>query len=303
MLMLDIHRLRIFRSVVASGSVQAAATNLGYTPSAISQHLTALQRETGLTLIARSGRGIRPTTAGQALAAHADDVLARIGEAESFVADLRAGRTGTLSIAYFASVGAAWLPRVVRTLTSRHPGVRLDLQLREDIPARPGDRPDLQIVVEREDLRSVPGATAHLLIKDPYVAVLPHDHPFADRAEIELADLIDERWVDNDFARGWCRRNLVEACLAAGFAPTFHVEAHDYPTAVAFVEAGIGITVLPALGAAHLPAGTVAVPVVHPTPERSIYVLVNDAVGDSPPARTALDELTSVVAATTRAAA
>lgn len=296
--MLDVHRLRIFRSVVASGSVQAAAANLGYTPSAVSQHLTALQRETGLTLIARSGRGIRPTAAGRALATHADDVLARIGVAESFVADLRAGRTGTLSIAYFASVGAAWLPRVVRTLTRRYPGVRLDLELREDIASTSAERPDLQIVVQHDGFESIPGGTAHLLVKEPYVAVLPRGHRLAERTEIELAELMDERWVDNDFARGWCRRNLIEACLAAGFTPTFHVEAHDYRTAVAFVDAGIGITVLPALGAAHLPSGTTAVPVVRPTPQRSIYVIVNDAIGDNPPARTALEELKSAAGTT-----
>src|SRR5687767_12420974 len=49
--MLDVHRLRVFRAVVASGSVHAAATHLGYTASAVSQHVSALQRETGLVLM------------------------------------------------------------------------------------------------------------------------------------------------------------------------------------------------------------------------------------------------------------
>ena len=56
--MVDVHRLRVLRAVVADGSVNGAAVSLGYTPSAISQHLAALQRETGLTLVRRSGRGI-----------------------------------------------------------------------------------------------------------------------------------------------------------------------------------------------------------------------------------------------------
>src|SRR5690606_31688682 len=145
--MLDVHRLRVFRSVVASGSVQAAAAALGYTPSAVSQHVAALQRETGLTLLERAGRGVRPTASGLALAAQADGVLARLGEAEAVVADLRAGRTGTLSVAYFASVGAAWLPQVVRRLTTDFPGVRLDLELRETIPDDPDARADVQLVV------------------------------------------------------------------------------------------------------------------------------------------------------------
>jgi DNA-binding transcriptional LysR family regulator len=100
--------------------------------------------------------------------------------------------------------------------------------------------------------------------------------------------------VDNDFARGWCRRNLVEACTAAGFRPPFHVEAHDYPTALAFVAAGIGITVLPELGAINLPAGTRAVPVVQPVPVRSILAVVRDAVAHTPPVLAACAELREI---------
>ena len=285
--MLDVHRLRVFRSVVASGSIQAAANNLGYTPSAVSQHVTALQRETGLALIARVGRGIEPTAAGRALALEIDGVLSRLGEVESVVGDLRAGRTGSLSIAYFASVGSAWMPAVVATMMTEFPAVRLDLSLREDVPTDPAERPDVQIAVQQGAIHR-PGLVAQHLLDDPYVAVLPAGHPLADREVIDLVDLAGDRWVDNDFARGWCRRNLLEACHAAGFSPPFHVEAHDYPTAMAFVAAGIGVTVLPTLGARQLPAGVVAVPVVSPTPVRSIHALVREGVADTPAVRTVL---------------
>ncbi|GAA1866745.1 LysR family transcriptional regulator [Myceligenerans crystallogenes] len=289
--MLDVHRLRVFRSVVASGSVAGAAVNLGYTPSAISQHLSALQRETGLTLLAKEGRGLRPTAAGLALAAEADGVLARLGAAETLVTDLREGRTGTLSIAYFASVGAAWLPGVVRVLIEDFPGLRLDLELRDDVAELPDDRPDLQVLVMQSQDQTPRGFVAHHLLDDSYVAVVPASHRFAGKEEVELAELGDEPWVDNDFARGWCRRNLLDACAAAGFSPTFHVEAHDYPTALAFVEAGIGPTVLPELGTLSLPPGTVAVRLVRPTPVRSLHAVVAEPVADTPPIRAALDAL------------
>lgn len=289
--MLDVHRLRVFRSVVASGSVTAAATNLGYTSSAVSQHLAALQRETGLTLLVKAGRGLRPTAAGLALAHEADGVLERLGAAETLVSDLRAGRTGSLSIGYFASVGASWLPDVVRRLTTEFPGLRLDLELRDDIPDLPERRPDLQLVVMMAEYTSAAGFTAHHLLDDSYVAVVPARHRFAGKEEIELADLADEPWIDNDFARGWCRRKLLEACAAAGFSPTFHVEAHDYPTALAFVDAGIGPTVLPELGTITLPPGTVTVRIVRPTPVRSVYVVVADPVAETPPVRAAVEEL------------
>jgi DNA-binding transcriptional LysR family regulator len=309
--MLDVHRLRVFRSVVASGSINAAAANLGYTASAVSQHVSALQRETGLALMTRNGRGVEPTAAGLALAAEIDGVLNRLGTIDSLVSDLRAGRTGTLSIAYFASVGAAWMPAVVRTLVHDFPGLRVDLALRDDLPTGAKERSDIHVVVEKHGFAVPAGARAHHLLDEPYVAVVPAGHPVAGRAHVGLIELAGERWVDNDVARGRCRSNLVDACRAAGFSPPFHVEAHDYPTAIAFVDAGIGLTVLPRLGAANLPAGVCAVPVTGPTPQRSIYAVVQASAASgrsaaepavkrpgtggtaaaSPPARAALEVL------------
>jgi len=289
--MLDLHRLRIFRAVVASGSVNAAAANLGYTPSAVSQHVTALQRETGLVLLARSGRGIEPTSVGLALAEQIDGALSRLGDVEAFVADLRDGRTGSLSMAYFPSVGAAWLPAVARTLLRRFPDIRLDLELRDDFAAGAAKRVDIQLLVAPPDFAGSRDTRVHHLLDDPYVVVVPPEHPLAGAGAVELARLAGERWIDNDFARGWCRENLIDACRSAGFTPPFRVEAHDYPTALAFVAAGIGVTVLPRLGAANLPAGLVAVPVTAPAVRRSIHAVVQTSVESTPPAQCVLEEL------------
>src|SRR5690349_3258434 len=162
--MLDLHRLRVFRAVVASGSVNAAAANLGYTPSAVSQHVTALQRGTGLALLARAGRGVEPTTVGHALARRVDGLLAQLGDVEAFVADLRDGRTGSLSVAYFSSVGSAWMPAVARTLLQEFPDLRLDLELRDDLETGGGRRPDVQIVVAPPGFRGTREARAHHLL-------------------------------------------------------------------------------------------------------------------------------------------
>ncbi|MBE2999476.1 LysR family transcriptional regulator [Nocardiopsis sp. HNM0947] len=293
--MLDVHRLRVFSSVVASGSVQGAAANLAYTPSAVSQHITALQRETGLVLFERVGRGLRPTPAGLVLAAEADAVLARLGEAESRVADLRAGRTGTLSIAYFASAGAAWLPSAVRRVSEAFPGVRLDLRLSEALPADPGVRADLQLIVETEGFAPGPGFTAHRLREDPYLAVLPREHARAGEGAIDLLDLAGEPWIDNDVADGPCRARLVQACHAAGFAPPFRLRAHDYPTAMAFVSAGMGITVIPGLCSVLLPPDLRAVPVVRPAPVRTVTAVLRSA-SDGPPLRAALEAFRALAA-------
>ena len=87
--MLDPQRLRTFRSVVATGSVQAAADQLRLTPSAVSQQVAALQRETGLVLLERAGRGVRPTPVGMRVAIASGDALRSLNRLGALVRDLR----------------------------------------------------------------------------------------------------------------------------------------------------------------------------------------------------------------------
>jgi DNA-binding transcriptional LysR family regulator len=288
---LDVHRLRVFRAIVSAGSVNRAAANLGYTPSAISQHLATLQRETGLRLIERSGRGIEPTTTGRLLADEAGGVLERLAALESVVTGLREGRIGSLSVSYFASAGAAWIPPVVATLTREFPDLRVDLRLLELADER-RSAPDVEIFVEGAASSPLHGYDVHHLLEEPYLVVLPETHPLAGRETVPLRELADEPWVDNDFSRGPCRQVVLDACSSVGFSPGFHVETHDYPTAISFVAAGAGITVLPRLGVgALLPPGLVAVPVVDPVPVRRIAVRVREALRGNPAARRVVELL------------
>jgi len=83
-------------------------------------------------------------------------------------------------------------------------------------------------------------------------------------------------------ARGPCRQAVLDACSTVGFSPAFHIETQDYPTAIRFVAEGMGITVIPRLGLGTLPDSTVAVPIVNPTPRRSISVRVRDTAANHP---------------------
>jgi len=277
----DVHRLRVLRAVVADGSIQGAAASLGYTPSAISQHLTALQKETGLRLLQRSGRGIEPTVAGRAVAAEAARIFERLADLESLVADLRAGRVGALSVSYFASAGAVWIPPVVATIAREFPRLRLDLRLIELLAADSGP-PDVEIAVDGAESTGIAGYQVHPLLTEPYLAVVPVTSVLARRAQVDLAELRDQAWVDNDVARGPCRQAVLDACSTVGFSPAFHIETQDYPTAIRFVAEGMGITVIPRLGLGTLPDSVVAVPIVNPTPRRSISVRVRDTAANHP---------------------
>jgi len=235
--------------------VQAAADNLGLTSSAVSQHLAALQKETGLRLFQRVGRGIAPTEAALVLDAQSDEVMSQWGRLDQVVADLRDGRSGRLSIGYFASAGAAWMPSLVKRLTAEFPDLVLELVLNEVEQKVP--RLDLDLVIDPPDNPLPSGYRRTELTEDQFVAIVPRGHPLADAGSIALADLRGETWVSNDYPRAHGHRLVVAACSAAGFRPRFSVQAQDHYTAIGFVAAGIGVSVLPGLAARNLPATVV----------------------------------------------
>ncbi|NMO03145.1 LysR family transcriptional regulator [Gordonia sp. TBRC 11910] len=293
--MIDTHRLMIFRSVVATGSVSGAASTLGYTSSAVSQHVSALQRETGLSLVEKSGRGIVPTPAGRVLADAATKLMQQVDELTATVEDLRAGTTDRVVLSGFSSAVTAWMPDVVAALTTEFPATRVMVRIEEDIDAVRDTRPDVAIVVGLDRPATVAGYCIHELLTEPYVAVLNTNHELAGRLSIDMVELAAHRWIDSDTYEGPCRQNMLNACAAAGFTPTFIVETSDYPAALRFVARDVGLTVIPRLGAADLPAGTVAVPLANPTPQRSIFLYVKDSRANDP-AITRTGELLSELA-------
>ncbi|NED94063.1 LysR family transcriptional regulator [Phytoactinopolyspora alkaliphila] len=292
--MLDVSRLRVLRAVVATGSIRASAESLGYTSSAVSQQLSQLQRETGLHLLERVGRGVEPTAAGRVLAAEAESLFEALSRLEGIAADLRDGRVGSLSIGYFGSAGAAWLPSVVGALHTDFPELRVDMRMTE-FDTGTSAVPDVDIFVEDAASRRSADVEVHRLADDPYVAVVPVGHPLADHAEIALGELAAERWIDADLSHGVCRQVLLTACAEAGFTPEFAVETHDYPTAISFATTGIGLTVLPELGLGDLPSGVTAVRLVSPTPVRHICVAVKKSVAGHPAALRILELLRAEV--------
>ncbi|NJQ05823.1 LysR family transcriptional regulator [Streptomyces lonarensis] len=296
--MLDVRRLQVLRAVVNSGTVTAAATHLGYTPSAVSQQIAALERQAGTPLFERVGRNVRPTAAGLLLAEHAALIGAAVARAESDLADLRAGRTGRLSVRYFATAGSTLVAPALARLRDTHPGARADLRLSDhEDPLQEvlrGDA-DLAVVVGPAD-REV-GAGVHLvhLLDDPYAAVLPAGHPLAGADAVDLHELASEQWVGSE-PPGPCLEPVVNACAAAGFTPDFVVQSEDYATAQGFVAAGLGIGLMPRLGLRAQHPGVVVRPVRNPEPVRAISAAVRRAALERPALVGLLDALRAAAA-------
>ncbi|MCA0322627.1 MAG: LysR family transcriptional regulator [Actinobacteria bacterium] len=271
--MLDPHRLGVFQSVMVTGSVQEAADNLRMTPSAVSQHIAALQRQTGLDLFDRVGRGIVPTAAAEALIAQAETVLQQWHRLDDYVADLRDGRTGRLVLGYFPSAGSTLLPSIVRQITAEFPDLVVELVLTE-VGAR-STIPDIDVAMDHTENTRRPGYRKVPLTEDPYILAVHHEHPLARRRALTLTDLKGEGWVSNDSFANPGHRIVLAACAAKGFTPRFTVQAQDHHSALGFVAAGVGITVLPRLAARIIPDGVVRVRITDP-PVRQLVAMVRE---------------------------
>ncbi|HEY2060350.1 MAG TPA: LysR family transcriptional regulator [Amycolatopsis sp.] len=287
--MLDVRRMQVLRAVVTSGSITAAARNLGYTPSAISQQLSTLEREAGTELLERVGRGVRPTPAGTLLCEHAETLSAELARAETALTELKEGRTGKLAIRYFATAGASVVPHAVAAVRREHPGVWIDLKLVEPedpLPEVESGRADVAIVVFPRSNPPAKGIELLHLLDDPYRAVLPRAHPLARKRMVALADLADEPWVGVDPIPGMCREILDSACASAGFSPNVVVESEDYQTAQGFIAAGLGVGLVPELGLGTPHPGVVVRRIRNPEPCRLIYAAVTARAAGSPAVRT-----------------
>ena len=262
----DPHRLRAFVLVIDLGSISAAATALGYTQSAVSQQLAALERDVGATLLDRSSRPLRATPAGRALRPHAERVLSALASATAAVDDLRSGAE-RLRLAAFPSALSTFVPRAVRDLRRTRPGIVVrvtQLETGEAIEALRAGAADAAVVHHLPGV-AVPdraGLEVRYLLDDDLFAVLPVGHRLAHRDEISLADLRAEPFglPRRDTPAGRFRSVMEHLCAQAGFEPRVACEVDDLPAAQAFVAAGIVVGAMHGLTLSTLPPGVIARP-------------------------------------------
>ncbi|MDN6605970.1 LysR family transcriptional regulator, partial [Brevibacterium sp.] len=134
--MWDLNRLRIWRAVVATGSVVDAAKSLNYTSATVSQHITNLQKAVGVPLYRRSGRGIEITDLGKRLAEESSDVFTGLSRLDTLVESCRTVNRPRMRIAAFTSFNAGLLPGIIEPVALEHSDMRFDIQLNEPAKVR-----------------------------------------------------------------------------------------------------------------------------------------------------------------------
>ena len=247
--MLDVKRMKVLREVASERSFSAAAQKLGYTQSAVSQQIAALEREAGAILIERNPRGIRLTDAGEALVRHADKILARLAEAEAELEAIAGLRGGRLRLGSFPTAGATLMPRAIAEFSNRHPAVELSLaeaEPDESVPRLKAGELDLILIDDSPPTEDEDVEFLHLL-DDPLHLALPDDHPLASRRRLRFQDLAAEPWIQGT-AICACQRQLQNACANAGFEPRVAYESDDFQVVLGLVAAGVGVALIPGLG-------------------------------------------------------
>ncbi|MGK5448944.1 LysR family transcriptional regulator [Streptomyces radiopugnans] len=293
--MIDLRLLQTLRVLAEYGTVHAAARALCLSPSAVSQQLRQLARETGAELLEREGRRVRLTPAAHVLLEHADALFEQWERAR---ADLSPGAPpdlGTVRMCGFASsVGTLLAPAAVR-LRRAHP--RWEVRVAEVVTTAEcyrlllADRADIGVLTPLGDSPPLDDSRfdQRPLLDDPQDLVVPAGHPLAGRAEAELADAAREEWI----APHRDQHDLILAlCAAAGFVPSVTHHADEWQGVLALIAHGMGVCLVPRLVPTGGHDGVARVPLRgSPAPYRRVLTCVRRGSHGRPPVAEALRTL------------
>lgn len=293
--MIDLSALEALRAVDTQGSVHGAAVHLGFTPSAVSQQVKRLERQVGLPLLERVGRGVILTAPGRQLVDDGTRLLAHLEEIEAGLHRASAAVAGRLRLAVFSTAVRGLVAPAVREMRGQHP--ELTVTVHEHEPWATVDlvatgRYDLGIVHSWGD---VPLALPEHLVSttvahDVADILVPVDHPLADRQRLGPQELLDVDWIatpEGTICRQWLNRMYV----GTGRTPRIAHVSLEYDSHVALVRAGLGVALVPRLGRAVLPPEVVAVAASDPEPTREITVVHRRSMDGSPAVRAVLEAL------------
>jgi DNA-binding transcriptional LysR family regulator len=302
--MLELRRLRLLRELHQRGTIAAVADALQFTPSAVSQQLALLEREAGVRLLERAGRGVRLTDAALVLVDHAEALLERAALAEADLAAAAGAVTGRGRIAGFQSVTLRLALPAMEALARDAPRLRCEVIEAEPEQALPAlALGDIDVVLgdewEHQPRRLPEGVQRHDLLRDVVHIVLPAGHPATRRhAEaIPLAELADEAWTTGHVRMGWEEMTQRACRELGGFDPDIRHRANDATISLALVARGLAVTLLPELPLSGREPGIEVRPIAEGSVSRAIFAATRTADAARPSTQALLAAVRDAVAA------
>lgn len=282
--MLDVRRLRILRELQIRGTLAGVADALSFSPSAVSQQLSLLEKEVGVELLRPSGRRVVLTPQAEILVSYTAEILRTLERAEADLASSLTAVTGTVRIAVFQSAALALMPGALALMDSEYPEVRVEMVQREPEAAlRETWARDFDLVIAEQYPHHAapwhPELDRKILATDSIRLATPprslgRFHPRS------LAETASAPWVMEP--RGTASRHFAEqACRRAGFEPDVRFETADLQSQIRLIETGNAVALLPDL--VWTERGTTARLVELPQhPQRTIFTSAREASAARP---------------------
>ncbi len=282
--MLDLRRLRLLRELSERGTIAAVAEALQYTPSAVSQQLAILERETGVKLLERAGRGVRLTDPALVLVGHAGALLERAALAEAELAAASGTVAGRGRIAGFQSALVHIALPAVSALAESAPVLHCELVEAEPEDALPAlALGDLDVVLG-DEWSHAPWSLSDALAREE----LRHD-PVRVVGATSFSGLADAVWVAGPPGMTWDEVTRRICREHGGFEPVIRHRVEDATLALELVARGLAVTLLPDLALRGAPDGLASALV--PGAERVIYATTRVSDAARPSTRALLDAL------------
>ena len=244
---LELRHLRYFIAVAEELNFGRAARKLGITQPPLSLQIQRLEAELGVQLFERTNRRVQLTPAGKTLLEEGRHVVADFNSATDAARRAARGETGSLTVAFAASVMFLSLPRIIRRFRAQFPNVRLELR---ELPTGPQiialRNGELDIGFLREPSRDAE-LTTETVMREGLLLALSKRHELANRKRLRLADVANEDFVlfPRDLAPG-LYAHVLAVCAEAGVHPRIVQTSRELYTTVSLVEAGLGVTIIPA---------------------------------------------------------
>jgi DNA-binding transcriptional LysR family regulator len=275
---LELRHLRYFVAVAEELHFGHAAARLHISQPPLSHQIRDLERELGVSLFQRTRHSVCLTEAGRLFLEEARQVLGNAEHAVETAKKAARGEIGRLSVGFGPTPENGLLQRVLSLFIARHPDVSLELHslyTNEQLEALAQRQIDVcfpLLPISNRDFR------VERIGAEPVGVALPTQHPLANKSRIALAELSQESFVLVSREVGGFYDFVLDACARAGFAPTVTHEARHVLTALGFVAAGLGVTLLPGAVGAACPPGVVFRPLHHaPVVELGLAYRPNDS--------------------------
>ncbi|EFQ81896.1 LysR substrate binding domain protein [Aeromicrobium marinum DSM 15272] len=249
---MQIQQLAYFVAVARERHFTRAAELTGVSQPSLSKQIRVLENSLGTPLFVRNRGAIELTSAGEALLPHAQRILIDLEGAQQAVHEVSDLQRGRVRLGATPSMCDGLLPEVLTAFHARHPGIELEVQeagsgvLTRELSQ---GRLDVALLIvplrtDDPDLETTVLLTEDLVLASPRSATLPDSVEVAALADLDLVM----------FREGYDLREVtLAACRQAGFAPRLAVEGGEMSAVLRFVEAGLGVAVVPRMALATRP--------------------------------------------------